>query len=157
MYSWIFLHVVNEWLFHSILLDDCETKILSQWFFSDFPLVNKNRKTKTKKTEYQWCKNLTFLFLSDNKNYSFFYCPSNRFKLEYLFFSLIFYQNRIEKIENLDCCKNLTFLALANNRIQSVENLICLKKLLFLDLAENRIKHVDVGKLSLLDYHVWLV
>ena len=56
------------------------------------------------------------------------------------------FQNRIERIENLECCKNLTFLALSNNRIQTVENLTCLKKLLFLDLSDNRIKQVDVGK-----------
>lgn len=55
--------------------------------------------------------------------------------------------NNIERIGNLDCCKNLSFLALSNNRIRKVENLTCLKKLLFLDLSENRIKDLDVEEL----------
>ncbi|XP_052095135.1 leucine-rich repeat-containing protein 46-like [Mytilus californianus] len=45
--------------------------------------------------------------------------------------------NLIEKIENLECLKNLTFLTLADNRIRRVENLNCLPKLHFLDLSHN--------------------
>lgn len=45
--------------------------------------------------------------------------------------------NLIEKIENLECLKNLTFLTLADNRIRKAENLTCLPKLHFLDLSHN--------------------
>ncbi|XP_060554900.1 leucine-rich repeat-containing protein 46-like [Ruditapes philippinarum] len=51
--------------------------------------------------------------------------------------------NRIEKIQNLECLKNVTFITLANNRIREIENLRHLRKLVFLDLSENQISAVD--------------
>ena len=50
---------------------------------------------------------------------------------------LLAFQNRIEKIENLECCKNLTFLTLSSNRIRKLENLTCLKKHFFLIISEH--------------------
>lgn len=61
---------------------------------------------------------------------------------------VVWFQNRIESIENLDCLKNLTFIHLANNRIQKIQNLQHQKKLLFLDLSENQISAVEKGKLN---------
>ncbi|XP_053373357.1 leucine-rich repeat-containing protein 46-like isoform X2 [Mercenaria mercenaria] len=57
--------------------------------------------------------------------------------------NLYLQSNRIEKIQNLECLKNLTFITLANNRIREIENLRHLRKLIFLDLSENQISKVD--------------
>ncbi|KAL4222997.1 Leucine-rich repeat-containing protein 46 [Mactra antiquata] len=51
--------------------------------------------------------------------------------------------NLIDKIQNLECLKNLSFISLSNNRIKKIENLKHLKKLLCLDLSENQISEVD--------------
>ncbi|XP_067650216.1 leucine-rich repeat-containing protein 46-like [Haliotis asinina] len=55
-------------------------------------------------------------------------------------------QNKITRISNLDCLKNLQFLTLAGNLIQEVENLSKLTKLLFLDLSDNRIAQFDIDE-----------
>ncbi|XP_046583080.1 leucine-rich repeat-containing protein 46-like [Haliotis rubra] len=55
-------------------------------------------------------------------------------------------QNRITRISNLDCLKNLQFLTLAGNLLQKVENLSKLSKLLFLDLSDNRIAQFDIDE-----------
>ncbi|KAJ8313788.1 hypothetical protein KUTeg_008349 [Tegillarca granosa] len=54
-------------------------------------------------------------------------------------------RNRISKIQNLDCLKNIQFITLAGNNISVVENLSSLPKLLFLDLSENKIEDFDIG------------
>ncbi len=55
-------------------------------------------------------------------------------------------QNRIPRLENLDCLPNLTFLMLAENQINRIEGLSHLHKLAFLDLSQNQIKSFDIGK-----------
>ncbi|XP_052805873.1 leucine-rich repeat-containing protein 46-like [Mya arenaria] len=57
--------------------------------------------------------------------------------------NLYLQSNLIERIENLDCLVNLTFISLANNRIRRIENLQRLQKLLFLDVSENQISQVE--------------
>ncbi|XP_071433343.1 leucine-rich repeat-containing protein 46 isoform X2 [Pithys albifrons albifrons] len=61
--------------------------------------------------------------------------------------SLYLQQNKIEKIENLDCFPNLRFLCLAGNRIQRVENLQPLAHLCALDLSHNQIQVLDTEEL----------
>ncbi|XP_013380629.1 leucine-rich repeat-containing protein 46 [Lingula anatina] len=56
-------------------------------------------------------------------------------------------QNKIKRIENLDCLHSLRFLTLAGNKIRTIENLMCLPKLAFLDLSENLIETLDVEEL----------
>uniref|UniRef100_A0A8C0B8J0 Leucine rich repeat containing 46 n=1 Tax=Buteo japonicus TaxID=224669 RepID=A0A8C0B8J0_9AVES len=58
-----------------------------------------------------------------------------------------FFQNQIEKIENLGCFPNLRFLSLAGNRIRRVENLQTLRHLRVLDLSHNQIQTLDPDEL----------
>ncbi|XP_046332984.2 leucine-rich repeat-containing protein 46-like [Haliotis rufescens] len=60
--------------------------------------------------------------------------------------NLYLQQNRITRINNLDCLKNLQFLTLAGNLLERVENLNKLSKLLFLDLSANRIAQFDIDE-----------
>ncbi|KAK3109170.1 hypothetical protein FSP39_024605 [Pinctada imbricata] len=57
--------------------------------------------------------------------------------------NLYLQQNRIERIENLDCLQSLQFITLAGNSIKVVENLDHLQKLFFLDLSDNNIQEID--------------
>uniref|UniRef100_A0A8C4TNU0 Uncharacterized protein n=1 Tax=Falco tinnunculus TaxID=100819 RepID=A0A8C4TNU0_FALTI len=63
------------------------------------------------------------------------------------FFVGFFFQNHIEKIENLDCFPNLRFLCLAGNHIPRVENLRPLRHLRVLDLSHNQIQMLDPDEL----------
>ena len=65
-------------------------------------------------------------------------------------------QNRIQKIENLDCLQNLTFITMAANQISKIEGLTHFKKLAFLDLSQNQIISFDIGKHGYIQRHVLL-
>ncbi|XP_054142457.1 leucine-rich repeat-containing protein 46 [Melozone crissalis] len=61
--------------------------------------------------------------------------------------SLYLQQNRIEKLENLECFPNLRFLCLAGNRIQRLQNLRGLLQLGLLDLSHNLIQVLHTEEL----------
>ena len=57
----------------------------------------------------------------------------------------VWFQNKIERIENLEFLPNLKFLTLAHNFITVIEGLATLPKLGFLDLSHNFIENFDTG------------
>lgn len=76
--------------------------------------------------------------------------PSLRFtnKTQATNSSMSFFQNKIERIENLEFLMNLKFLTLSHNLITKIEGLAMLKKLGFLDLSHNVIEEIAIGKCS---------
>lgn len=56
-------------------------------------------------------------------------------------------QNKIAKIEHLDCLVNLEYLALNDNLISKVEGLAELRKLTGLNLNNNQIEDIDATQL----------
>ena len=65
-------------------------------------------------------------------------------------FTLSQFQNKIEKMENLECLQNVRFITLANNLITHISGLGHLTKLGFLDLSENLIDRVDIGQCNMI-------
>ncbi len=55
--------------------------------------------------------------------------------------------NKIRKIENLECLARLEYLALNDNLITKVENIKCLTKLQGLNLNNNQIEDLDTKEL----------
>jgi len=62
--------------------------------------------------------------------------------------NLYLQQNKIEKMENLECLSSsLKFLTLAGNNITCVDGLLMLKVLSFLDVSDNLIEQLDYKQL----------